>query len=107
MISMCLYNVIVHAYGKRTSAVKVEGQRLKSLDTYLEEILAQLTSRMAEAPLFSEYQNNENSIELSEIESMCTNCEQNVSFMKQICVFVYLYGCCSTIHDLSKGRIHA
>ena len=39
------------------------------------------TSSMAELPLFSEPKNSDDSIELSEIESLCTNCEQNVSFM--------------------------
>ena len=36
---------------------------------------------MAELPLFAEPRNDGDSIELSEIESLCTNCEQNVSFL--------------------------
>ena len=36
---------------------------------------------MAELPLFVEQRNDGDSIELSEIESLCTNCEQNVSFL--------------------------
>ena len=63
---------------KICEACKVKSQSSKFLGLTHR---ASTTSSMAELPLFSEPKNSDDSVELSEIESLCTNCEQNVSFM--------------------------
>lgn len=84
--------------------IKVESQRSKFL---------RVTSRMAELPLFSDSKDSGDSIELSEIESLCTNCEQNVSMVHHPCMpygqgwgshyNIYRSSGCTPIRDRGVG----